>query len=71
MYTHCRSSTYVRSNISVLLSVHQSVVDNTNSATGGLYVEALFGEETSYVEWNGNVHSSGKYLISLRYANDN
>ena len=60
MSTHCCSSTYVRFNISVLLSVHQSVVDNTNSATGGLYVEALFGDETSHVEWNVNVPSSGK-----------
>ena len=71
MSTHCRSSTFVRFDISVLLSVHQSVRGNTNSATGGSYVEALFGDETSYVEWNVNVPSSGKYLISLRYANDN
>ena len=57
---HCCSSTYARFNISVLLSLHQSVTDNTIFATGGSYVEALFVDETSYVEWNVNVPSSGK-----------
>ncbi|KAL7537288.1 hypothetical protein ACHAXR_008774, partial [Thalassiosira sp. AJA248-18] len=47
------------------------VKNNTSSATGGLYVEARNGNETSYVEWNVDVDVTGPYLISLRYANDN
>jgi len=47
------------------------VRNNTSSATGGLYVEARNGDETSYVEWDVDVPGTGEYLISLRYANDN
>ena len=47
------------------------VKNNTSSATGKNYVEARYGNDTTYIEWNVNVPSTGMYLISLRYAHDN
>ncbi|KAL7542499.1 hypothetical protein ACHAXR_011825, partial [Thalassiosira sp. AJA248-18] len=49
---------------------HQIARDNTDSATGGVYVEARNFDETSYLEWNVNVPTAGTYFISLRYALD-
>ena len=36
-----------------------------------MYVEARYGDETSHIEWNVEAPIPGKYLVSLRYANDN
>lgn len=54
-----------------LLSV--SILQNVTASTiasGGSYVEARYGNETSFIEWNVNVEDAGKYLISMRYAHD-
>lgn len=44
--------------------------NNTSSASGGEYVQARYGDKTTFVEWNVDVPSSGTYSIALRYAND-
>ena len=44
------------------------VKNDTLSPTGKKYVEARYGNETTYVQWNVNVPSAGMYLVSLRYA---
>jgi hypothetical protein len=46
------------------------VKNDTISATGRKYVEARYGNETTYLQWNVNVPSPGTYSISLRYAHD-
>jgi hypothetical protein len=46
------------------------VKNDTMSATGKKYVEARYGNETTYIEWNVNISSAGEYLLSLRYAHD-
>lgn len=48
----------------------KNVKDNTDSATGGLYVETRYGNETTFLEYEVNVPSAGAYSISLRYALD-
>ena len=52
-------------------TISNAIVKNdTLSPTGKKYVEARYGNETTYVQWNVNVPSAGSYLISLRYAHD-
>jgi hypothetical protein len=46
------------------------VKNNTISPTGKKYVEARFGNQTTYIQWNVTVPSAGEYLISLRYSHD-
>jgi uncharacterized protein (DUF1501 family) len=47
------------------------VYNNTSSATGGEYVYAQSGTSSlTSIEWSINVPTTGSYLISLRYAND-
>jgi hypothetical protein len=50
--------------------INAVVKNDTASPTGKKYVEARYGNETTYVQWNVNVSSAGWYLISLRYAHD-
>ena len=46
------------------------VKNDTLSPTGKKYVEARYGNETTFIQWSVNVPSAGTYLISLRYAHD-
>jgi hypothetical protein len=52
-------------------TISNAIVKNdTLSPTGKKYVEAKFGNETTYIQWNVTVPNEGTYLISLRYAHD-
>ena len=46
------------------------VKNDTISPTGKKYVEARYGNETTYIQWSVTVPSAGEYLISLRYSHD-
>mmetsp|Transcript_30659 Transcript_30659/g.64787 ORF Transcript_30659/g.64787 Transcript_30659/m.64787 type:complete len:1099 (+) Transcript_30659:67-3363(+) len=46
------------------------VMNNSASATGGLYVYTYDGDSSSSIEWNLNATISGTYSITLRYALD-
>mmetsp|Transcript_30664 Transcript_30664/g.64801 ORF Transcript_30664/g.64801 Transcript_30664/m.64801 type:complete len:611 (+) Transcript_30664:516-2348(+) len=48
------------------------IITDTSSATGGSYVDARGGDQTTFVEWTVNVTNAGKYLLSLslRYASN-
>ena len=46
------------------------VKNDTISPTGKQYVEARYGNQSTYIQWNVTVPSAGEYLISLRYSHD-
>lgn len=46
------------------------VSNDTSSATGGEFVYARSGNESTFIEWNIDVPATGSYMISLRYAVD-